>query len=197
MSLDCSLPGSSVRGILQARILEWVATPSGDLPYPGIKPMSLTSPTLAGRFFTTSDTWEALRHTSVQFSSVAQLYPTLCDFMNCSMSGLPVHHQLPEFTQTQSIESVMPSNHLILCHPLLLPPSIFPSIRVFSSESILHIRWSKYQTFSFSISPSNEYSGLVSFRIDWLDLLAVQGTLKSLLNTTVQKYQFFDTQLSL
>ena len=80
-----------------------------------------------------------------------------------------------------SIESVMPSNHLILCHPLLLPPSIFPSIRVFSSESVLHIRWPKYWSFSFSISLSNEYSGLISFRMDWLDLLAVQGTLKSLL----------------
>ena len=80
-----------------------------------------------------------------------------------------------------SIESVMPSNHLILCCPLLLPPSIFPSIRLFSNESALHIRWSKYWSFSFSISPSNEYSGLISFRMDWLDLLAVQGTLKSLL----------------
>ena len=80
-----------------------------------------------------------------------------------------------------SIESVMPSNHLILCHSLLLPPSIFPSIRVFSNESVLRIRWSKYWSFSFSISLSNEYSGLISFRFDWLDLLAVQGTLKSLL----------------
>ena len=80
-----------------------------------------------------------------------------------------------------SIESVMPSNHLILCRPLLLLPSIFPSIRVFSSESALHIRWPKYWSFSFSISPSSEYSGLISFRMDWLDLLAVQGTLKSLL----------------
>ena len=80
-----------------------------------------------------------------------------------------------------SIESVMPSNHLILCRPLLLLPSIFPSIRIFSNESVLHIRWPKYWSFSFSISPSNEYSALVSFRIDWLDLLAVQGTLKSLL----------------
>ena len=80
-----------------------------------------------------------------------------------------------------SIESVMPSYHLILCHPLLLPPSIFPSIRVFSNVSVLHIRWPKYWSFSFSISPSNEYSGLISFTIDWLDLLAVQGTLKSLL----------------
>ena len=79
-----------------------------------------------------------------------------------------------------SIELVMPSNHLILCHPLLLPPSIFPSIRIFSNEAALPIRWSKYQSFSFSISPSNEYPGLISFRIDWFDLLAVQGTLKSL-----------------
>ena len=78
-----------------------------------------------------------------------------------------------------SIESVMPSNHLILCHPLLFPPSIFPSIRVFSNESVLRIRWPKYWRFSFSISPSNGYSGLISFRMDWLDLLAVQGTLKS------------------
>ena len=80
-----------------------------------------------------------------------------------------------------SIESVMPSNHLILCHPLFLPPSIFPSIRVFSNESVLRIRWPKCSSFSFSISPSNEYSGLISFRMDWLDLLAVQGTLKSFL----------------
>ena len=94
-----------------------------------------------------------------------------------------------------SIESVMPSNHLILCHLLLLP-SIFPRIRVFSNESVLHIRWPKYWSFSFGISPSNEYSGLISFRMDWLDLLTVHGTLKSP-NTTVQKHQFFGAQLSL
>ena len=93
-----------------------------------------------------------------------------------------------------SMESVMPSNHLILCHPLLLLPSIFPSIRVFSNESVLHIRWPKCWNFSFSISPSNEYSGLISFRSDWLDLLVVHRTLKSLLHTTVQKHQFFDPQ---
>ena len=113
----------------------------------------------------------------VQFSSFTQSCPTLCCPMNHSTPGLPVHHQLPEFTQTH--ESVMPSNHLILCHPLLLLPSIFPSIRVFSNDSVLRIRWPKYWSFSFSISPSNEYSGLISFRMNWLDLRAVQGTLES------------------
>ena len=92
-----------------------------------------------------------------------------------------------------SIQLVMPSNHLILCRPLLLLPSIFPSIRVFSNESVLLIRWPKYWSFSLSISPSSDYSGLISFRTDLLDLLAVQGTLKSLFNTTVQKHQFFNT----
>ena len=125
----------------------------------------------------------ALYTFSVQFSSVTQSCPTLCDHMDCSTPGLPVHHQLPEFTQTHVHELVMPSNHLILCHPLLLLPSIFPSISVFSSESALHIRWSKYWCFSFSISTSNEYSGLISFRMDWFDLLTVQGTLKSLVAT--------------
>ena len=99
-----------------------------------------------------------------------------------------------------SIESVMPSNHLILCCPLLLLPSIFPSIRVFSNEPALCIRWPKYWSFSFNISPSNEHPGLISFRMDWLDLLAVQGTLKSLLqhfSNTVQKHQLFCAQLSL
>ena len=96
-----------------------------------------------------------------------------------------------------SIELVMPSNHLILCPPLLLLPSVLPSIRVFSNESALHIRWPKYWCFSFGISPSNEYSGLISFRMDWLDLLAVQGTLKSLLQHHTSKHQFFGAQLSL
>ena len=118
---------------------------------------------------------------SVQFSSVAQSCPTLWDPMNRSMPGLPVHHQLPEFTKPMSIESVMPSSHLILCRPLLLLPSMFPSIRVFSNESAHRISWPKYWSFSFNISPSKEHSGLISFRMDWLDLLAVQGTLKSLL----------------
>ena len=101
--------------------------------------------------------------------------------MGCSTPGFPVHHQLPELTQTHVHSVVIPSNHVILCRPLLLSPSIFPSIRVFSNESVLHIRWPKYWSFSFSISPSNEYSGLISFRTDWLDLLAGQGILKSLL----------------
>ena len=121
---------------------------------------------------------ENLLQPSVQFSSVAQSCPTLCDPMNRSMPGLPVHHQLPEFTQ---IESAMSSNHLILCHPFLLQPSIFLSISVFSNESVLCSRWPKYCSFSFSISLSSEYSGLISFRMDWLDLLAIQGILKSLL----------------
>ena len=96
-----------------------------------------------------------------------------------------------------SIESVMRSNHLILCHPLLLLPSLFPSIRVFSNESPLHIRWPKYWSFNFSLSPSNEYSGLISFRINWFDHLAVQGLSRVFSNTTVQKHKFFSTQPSL
>ena len=117
-----------------------------------------------------------------QFSSVTQSFLILLDPMDCSTPGVPVHHQLLEFIQTlMSIESVMPSSHLSLCCPLLLLPSIFPSIRVFSNESTFRIRWPKYWSFSFSISPSNEYSGLISFRKGWLDFLAVQGTLKSLL----------------
>jgi len=103
------------------------------------------------------------------------------DPMNCSTPGLPVHHQLPSSPKPMSIESVMPSNHLIFRHPLLLLPSIFPSIRVFSNESDLRIRWPKYWSFSFNISPSHEHPGLIFFRMDWLDLLTVQGTLKSLL----------------
>ena len=134
--------------------------------------------------------------------SVAQSCPTLCDPMNHSTPGLPVYHQLPELTKLMSIESVMPSNHLILCRPLLLLPSIFPSIRVFSSESALHIRWPKYWSFTFNISLSNEYPGLISFKMNWLDLLAVQRTLKSLLQlhsskaSILQRSAFFIVQLS-
>ena len=100
--------------------------------------------------------------------------------MDCSTSGFPITNS-QSLLKLMSIELVTPSNHLILCCHLLLLPSIFPSIRVFSNESVIHIRWPKYWSFSFSISPSNAYSGLISFRMDWLDLLAVQGTLKSLL----------------
>ena len=110
-----------------------------------------------------------------------------CSVTSNSLRPHGLHTRLPCLTNSQSllkfmsIESVMPSNHLILCHPLLLLPSIFPSAKVFPNESVLHIRWPKYWSFSLSLHPSNEYSGLISFRMDWLDLLAVQGTLKSLL----------------
>ena len=117
---------------------------------------------------------------AVQFSSVTQSCPTLCDPMDrqaCQASlSITNSQSLPKL---MSIESVMPSNHLILCRPLLLLTSIFSSIRVFSNESALHIRWAKYWSFSFNINPSNEHPGLISFRMDWLDLLAAQGTLKS------------------
>ena len=137
---------------------------------------------------------------SVQLS--CSVVPDTLDPMNCSMPGLPVHHQLPEFTQTHIHrvgDAIQPS---ILCCPLLLLPSIFHSIRVFSSESALCIRWPKYWSFSFSISPSNEYTGLISFTIDWFDLLATQGTLKSLLQHHSSKASilwhsaFFIVQLS-
>ena len=136
-----------------------------------------------------------------QFSLVTQSYQTLCDPMDHRhQASLPITSS-QSFLKLMSIESVMPSNHLILCHPLL-PPSIFPSIRVFSNESVLPIRWPKYCSFSFSISPSNEYSGLISFRMDWLDLLAVQETFKSLLQHHDSKASvlwhsaFFMVQLS-
>ena len=119
----------------------------------------------------------------IQFSSVTQQCLTLCYPMDCSTSGLPVHHQLnsQSLLKLTSIELVMPSNHLILCRPLLLLPSTFPSIRVFSNESVLQNRWPKYWSFSFNISPSNEHPGLISFRMDWQDPLAIQGTFNSIL----------------
>ena len=115
----------------------------------------------------------------VQFSSVAQLCPTLCHPMKHSMPGLPIHYQVRSSPKLMSIESVIPSNHLILCHPLLLLPSIFPSIRVFSSKPAIYSRRPKYWYFSFNTSPSNEHPGLISFRMEWVDLLADQGTLES------------------
>ena len=122
--------------------------------------------------------------------------------MNRSTPGHPVHHQVPEFTQTMSTESVVPYSHLILCRPILLLPSIPPSIRVFSNESTLHMRWPKYWSFSLSVSPSNEHPGLISFRMDWSDLLAVQATIRSLLQHHSSKASilrcstFFIVQLS-
>ena len=138
---------------------------------------------------------------SAQFSSVTQSCPTLCKPMHHSTPGLPITNSQSSLKLT-SIESVMPSSHLILCLPLLLLPPIFPSIRVFSNESTLCMRWPKYWSFSFSISRSNEHPGLISFRMDWLDLLAVQGTLKSLFQHHSSKASilrcsaFFTVQLS-
>ena len=138
---------------------------------------------------------------SVQFSSDSQSCPTLCNGTDWSSPGFPVHHQLWELAPLIFIELVMPSNHLILCCPLLRLPSIFPSIRVFSNESTLCIRWPKYWIFSFNISPSKEYPGLI-FRKHWLDLVAVQRTLKSILQHHSSKASillhsaFFIVQLS-
>ena len=109
--------------------------------------------------------------------------------MDCSTLGFPVHHRSQSLLKLMSIESVMPSNHLIFCHPLLLLPSVFPRIKVFSSGSVLHIRWPKYWSFSFSISPSNEYSGLISFRMDWISLQS-KGLSRFFSNSTVQKHRF-------
>ena len=131
------------------------------------------------------------------FSSAAQSCLTLCNPMDCSTPGFPVITNSRSLLKLMSITLVMPSNHLILYRPLLFPPSIFPSIRVFSNELVFCIRWPKYWSFSFSISPSTEYSGLISFKTDLLDLLAVQGTLKRLLQHSSSKHQFFSGQLSL
>ena len=137
-----------------------------------------------------------------QFSSVTQSCLTLCDPMNLSTPGLPVHHQLPEFAQTHVHrvgDAIQPPHPLL---SLLLLPPIPPSIRVFSNESAVRMRWPKYWSFSFNTNPSNEHSGLISFRMDWLDLLAVQGTLKSLLQhhsskaSILQRSAFFTVQLS-
>ena len=133
---------------------------------------------------------------SVQVSSVTQSCPPLCDHMNCNMPGLPIHNQLLEFTQLTSIKTVMPSSHLILGHPLFLLPSIPSSIRVFSNESSLRMRWPKYWSFSFNMTPSKEHPGLISFRMDWLDLLQSKGLSRVFSNTTVQKHQLFSAQPS-
>ena len=129
--------------------------------------------------------------------SVAQSCPSLCNLMNCSTPGFPVLHDFLDFAQTHVTESVMPSNDLILCHSLLLLPSIFPSIRVFANESALLIRRPKYWSFSFNISPSNEHPGLISFGMDWLMSLQSKGLSRLFSNITVQKHQFNCIQLSL
>ena len=154
-----------------------VPTSSETVGTPAVSLMALTI-YYSGPFFQTfqDPVFEAI----YQFSSVTQGSLTLCDPIAARQASLSITNS-QSMLKLMSIELVMPSNHLILCHPLHLLPSIFPSIRVSSSESVLHIRWPKYWSFSFSISPSNEYSGLISFRIDWLALLTVQGTLKSLL----------------
>ena len=142
------------------------------------------------------------RFSSVQFSPVAQSWLTLCDPMDCSTPASLSITNSGSLLKLMPIERVMPSNHPILCQLLLLLPSIFPSIRIFSNKLVLSIRWPKYWSFSISTSPSNEYSGLISFRMDWLDLLAVQGTLKSLLQHHTSKASilwhsaFFIVQLS-
>ena len=145
-------------------------------------------------------TWSAERSpSSVQLLSCVQLFAT--PWSAAHQASLSITNSW-SLLKLMSIESVMPSNHLSLCRPLLLSPSIFLSIRVFPNESLLHIRWPKYWSFSFTISPSNEYSGLISFRMDWLDFLAVQGTLKSLLQhhsskaSILQRSPFFIVQLS-
>ena len=169
-----------LHGISQARILEW-----GAIAFSVNRMRHLQSYKLFP-----------------QFSSVAWSCLTLCDPMDCSTPGLPVHHQLPEFAQTHAhwVSDAIQPSHLL--SSLLLLPSVFPSIQVFSNESVLHIRWPKYWSFSFSISPSNEHSGLISFRIDWLDLLAVQRTVKSLFQhhsskaSVLQYSAFFIVQLS-
>ena len=155
--------------------------PLGDLPDPGIEPMSPASPELQVDSLPLSH--QASLCTYVQFSSVqplsrVRLFATPWIAAHQASLSITNSRNSPKL---MSIESVMPSNYLILCHPLLLLPSIFPSIRVFSNGSVFCIRWPKYCSFSFSISPSNEHPGLISFRMDWLDLLVVQGTFKSLL----------------
>ena len=170
--------------------------PPGDLPDPWIKPMSLASP-LMGGFFTPSATYSV--SVSVQSLSHVRLFVTPWTAAHQAYLSITNSWSLPKL---MSFELVIPSNHLILCHPLLLPPSIFLSIRVFSNESVLRIRWPKYWSFTFSISPSNEYSGLISFRNNWFDILAVQGTLKHLLQHHSSKASilwhsaFFIVQLS-
>ena len=187
--MDCSPAGFTVHGIFQVRLLEWVAIP-----------LSRVSSQSRDRLWADSFTaGPSGKFSSVQLLSRVQLFATPWTAAYQASLSITNSRSLPK---PMSIVSVMPSNHLILCRPLLLLPSSFPSIRVFSNESALHIRWPKYWSFSFNISPSNEHLGLISSRMDWLDLLAVQGTLKSLLQHHSSKASilwhstFFIVQLS-
>ena len=164
----------------------------GDPPDPVIQPWS---PALPAVSILSEPLWKRLNFyfSSVQWLSRVRLFVTLWTAAHQAFLSITNSQSL---LRLMSIESVMPSNHLILCPPLLLPPSILPSIRVFSNESVLHIRWPKYWSSSFNISPSNEYSGLISFRIDWISLQS-KGFSRVFSNTTVQKHQFFGAQLSL
>ena len=180
MGLACQAPLSM--GFSRQEYLSGLpCPPPGDLPDPGIEPISLMSPALAGGFFTISTTWETQKHTTVckinnKILSSVQSLSHVRFFVTPWTAACQVFLSITSsqsLLKLMSIHSVMPYNHLIFCCPLLLLPSIFPSIRVFSNESVLHIRWPKYWSFSFSISPSNEHPGLISSRMDWLDVLAV------------------------
>ena len=183
-SMDCIPPGSSVHGILQARTLEWVAISfSKGSSWPKDR---TTEPPRKSHII--QNKWVKVQFSSVQSLSCVQLFAT--PWITARQASLSITNS-QSLLKLMSIESVMPSSHLILCHPFLLLPSIPPSIRVFSDESTLHMMWPKYWSFSFSITPSNEHPGLISFRMYWLDLLAVQGTLNtnsSNTNTTVRKH---------
>ena len=197
--MDCSLLGSSVHGIISARILEWIAISSSrELPDPEIKTSFLCLHHCQVDSLPLSHLG-SLFYYSVQLLSLIQLFET--PWTTARQASLSITN-FRSLLKLMSIESVMLYNHLILCRPLLLPPSIFPSIWVFSIESVLRIRWPKDWRFSFNISPVNEYSRLISFRMDWLDLLVVQGTLKSLLQhhsskaSVLQHSTFVMVQLS-
>ena len=198
--MDCSLPDSSVHGILEKRMLEWVAI---SFSRGSSQPRDQTHISCLLHWQVDSfplnhlgSSWAGLR-IPFQFSSVQFCHSVMSDSLqppwNAAFQACLSVTNSRSLLKLMSIQLVTPSNHLILCHPLLLLPSIFPSIRVFSRESGLCIRWPKYWSFSFSISPSNEYSGLISFRMDWLDLLVVQGTLKSLLQYHSSKASIWGT----
>ena len=186
--MDCSLPGSSIHGISQAKLLEWVAISSSRGSF---QPRDWTPVSCTGR--------QILYWHLVQSLSRVWLFAT--PWITACQASLSITNSR-SLLKLMPIKSVMPSSHLVLCRPLLLLPLILPSIRIFSSESTLGVRWPKYWSFSFSISPSSEHPGLISFRRDWLDLLAVQGTFKSLLQhhsskaSILQHSAFFIVQLS-